>query len=238
MMSDGLALPISEWLQTLKLEQYNDIFEKNDLHTVSDLRAFSDTALSKIGVLLPGHRKRILAFLQKSLSQDLPVEEDAGERPVPMKRNIFHRNLSPSEQEIPPLTQNPLIPFESSGHEGTLHARPPIPPRIGCVPPVKFSATPSSAASQFRLPGSMPLKEPPSSTIADPPLCPARVSPPADDSRDTDGDTDETPRLVAPPLPAKRHRIESKSASRIPPPIPVRPPTIPPRIITPLVPQR
>ncbi|KAM4702268.1 arf-GAP with Rho-GAP domain, ANK repeat and PH domain-containing protein 1 isoform 2-T4 [Discoglossus pictus] len=233
-MSEGPSLPVSEWLQTLKLEQYNDIFQKNDIHTLSDLRTVSDEALTKFGVILPGHRKRILAFLQKSISQDFPME-DPGTKPVPMKRNIFRGTGSSPEQEIPPhnISPSPLQPLESIVHVDTVSGRPPIPPRKGTVPPVKFSFTPLPAP-QLSL--SLDFDDP-FYSIIDPPVCPPRDTLPIALRTERNGDSTGTPRMVAPPLPAKRHKMESKNLSRSPPALPTRPPAVPPRIVTPQVPQ-
>uniref|UniRef100_A0A803JRY8 SAM domain-containing protein n=1 Tax=Xenopus tropicalis TaxID=8364 RepID=A0A803JRY8_XENTR len=111
---------ISEWLHTLKLEQYLEPFESHGLYTVADLRALGDEELTKIGVLLPGHRRRILGFLQKSMSLEYPAEEAAC-RPVPMKRNVFRGGSTSSDQEAPPSMPNncPSVliapPYTSAG---------------------------------------------------------------------------------------------------------------------------
>ncbi|XP_053564754.1 arf-GAP with Rho-GAP domain, ANK repeat and PH domain-containing protein 1 isoform X2 [Bombina bombina] len=223
-MSEGSSLPISEWLRTLKLEQYNEVFQKNNFYTAFDLRAINDEELNKIGVVLPGHRKRILASLQKSTSIDCFME-DNGVKPVPMKRNIFRGTLSSPEQEMPPQIQNTLKPTESCGHGETPLVRPPIPPRKGTVPPIKFSFTPQPASTQLNLAA---LDEPFCTIAADPQKSPAQNSLPVHTIIQNDEGTEEAPRLSAPPLPAKRHKVESRS----PPAIPVRVPAVPPRIMS------
>ncbi|XP_053312586.1 arf-GAP with Rho-GAP domain, ANK repeat and PH domain-containing protein 1 [Spea bombifrons] len=220
-MAEDLSLPISECLQSLKLDQYADLFEKNDFHTVSDLRALSDEGLTQLGVHLPGHRKRIMAFLQKSISQDSSWESSL-ERPVAMKRSVFRETVS-SDQETPPHGQYPLIPPRPSVQARPACAPPPIPPRKGSAPPVKFSVNPPLSA-----PESWP--EPSSPAPADPIVCPVQAPSPTEGLLEKEETCDGAPQLVVPPLPAKRHKIENKSSSKTQRPLPVRPPVLPPRI--------
>ncbi|KAM8976315.1 arf-GAP with Rho-GAP domain, ANK repeat and PH domain-containing protein 1 [Pelodytes ibericus] len=223
-MTEGFSLPVSDWLQSLKLDQYTDLFEKNDFHTVADLRTLSDEGLTSIGVLLPGHRKRILAFLHKSISQD-QFPESIMDRPVAMKRNIFPKTSS-SELEIPPM--QPL----STSPQGT---RPPIPPRKGCVPPKKISVNP--LCPPIIIPESLPLEDPASPVTPDFNTGPVRTPLPAAGRLEDELIRDEMPKLIIPPLPAKRHKTENKHPNTTHPPLPARPPLVPPRVIPPLMPK-
>ncbi|XP_041438699.1 arf-GAP with Rho-GAP domain, ANK repeat and PH domain-containing protein 1 isoform X2 [Xenopus laevis] len=223
-MSEGPCL-ISEWLHTLKLEQYLELFEEHGLYTVTDLRALSDEELTKIGVMLPGHRKRILGFLQKSMSLEYPTEEVAC-RPVPMKRNVFKGGTTSSDQAVPPSMPNNCQSLQNSGQGGQVRVPPPIPPRKGCAPPFKFSFTLPSSTSPLQ--DSPPVEKsvfPPAVSLQS---TESKSHPVANEEKQSEG----SGHLVAPPLPAKRHKVENKSPSKSPPPLPVRPPVVPARTHT------
>ncbi|KAM4796199.1 LOW QUALITY PROTEIN: arf-GAP with Rho-GAP domain, ANK repeat and PH domain-containing protein 1 [Rhinophrynus dorsalis] len=232
-MSTGSELLISEWLQTLKLEQYNALFENNDLFWVSELRSLSDEGLTKIGVLLPGHRKRILSFLQKSMSLEYPMEESVA-RPVPAKRNIFRGGSSNSEQELTPVSQNPLISFECGGQTEVIRIPPPIPPRTGVTPPISFSITPPNVSVPIKIQEALLLEDVPCPAVADHPITESQDYTTSMNNMENNNEVAE---VTAPPLPAKRHRVENKGPKKSPPPIPARPPVVPPRIVTPLMPK-
>lgn len=210
---------MSEWLRALHLDQYAENFERHELSRVADCRQLTDEALTQLGVLLPGHRKRILSGLLKAFAEALPAVEGPQlppRRPVPLQRHVFRPSpaaaASPEEQEagsdlgLPP--QRELVPVPASLGP----APPPIPPRVGCRPPVKFSS-PSAFPEAPRAPPCAPLAGPappvPSSQLAGDGLLP-----------------EEAPR---PPLPAKRHQPESRIPSQRGPPVPSRPPVLPPR---------
>nr|XP_014347562.1 PREDICTED: arf-GAP with Rho-GAP domain, ANK repeat and PH domain-containing protein 1 [Latimeria chalumnae] len=109
---------------------------------------------------------------------------------------------------------------------------PPIPPRVGCRPPVKFSPIapvhPEPRPSLLTLSlenmqPSFPGHSPPSEQIG---------------SCENEGHSTHLELLhgpvdpVLPPLPAKRHTPDAKMP-RLPPPLPKRPPVAPPRTIAP-----
>ncbi|XP_069496367.1 arf-GAP with Rho-GAP domain, ANK repeat and PH domain-containing protein 1 isoform X3 [Ambystoma mexicanum] len=169
---EGPSPSVHDWLESLHLDQYKDIFEKNDYRTLSDCKLLSDKGLAQIGVLLPGHRKRILSGIEKCFSeglsgewceespisklQDIPKQTD---RPVPKPRTQrpATSNSSPGSQAIGPITDLSVLPpvglnsnsVRSSNLSGPRQPRPPIPPRAGCRPPVKFSTGPSLNSTDF-----------------------------------------------------------------------------------------
>lgn len=226
-MAEGTSLPMSEWLRALHLDQYIENFERSDLWCVSDCQHLTDEALTQLGVLLPGHRKRILSGLLKAFTESMPAVECPElppRRPVPMKRNIFRGHVgaavSPAQSDLgvaagekwaalpEPETLN-LIP-------------PPIPPRVGCRPPVKFSSPALPEFSLASLPES-PLLLDVSSPLLVPELPGGRLSP------EDVGFLEEARKFPFPPLPAKRHHLGSKPPSLKAPPVPLRPPSLPPR---------
>ncbi|XP_034615108.1 arf-GAP with Rho-GAP domain, ANK repeat and PH domain-containing protein 1-like [Trachemys scripta elegans] len=241
MMEEGASLPVAEWLRALHLDQYLESFEKNDLWKVSDCRNLTDEALTRIGIVLPGHRKRILlglqkAFMESPLATEGPVV--AARRPVPMKRNIFRVSAdavtTQAEPELkgdsvtPASRKSPLL-TELENPAGLSQVPPPIPPRLGCRPPVKFSSASSPVSAE--LSPTVPCRsEPPPFTDFAPPL-PAPL--PARDKLSLGPAVPEGKgKPPLPPLPMKRHQLETKPLSLKVPPLPSRPPLLPPRALS------
>ncbi|XP_026580596.1 arf-GAP with Rho-GAP domain, ANK repeat and PH domain-containing protein 1-like, partial [Pseudonaja textilis] len=219
-MAEGPSLALAEWLRTLRLDQYSEAFEQSQLRCLQDCQPLTDESLLRLGVLLPGHRKRILSALAKVFA-----ESPAGgpqlppRRPIPMKRHIFRTctsaTASQAEQEPKPDLAGPSskgLPtgWGSEAPVGLPLIPPPIPPRTSCHPPVKFSASfPDFPADVGLDSGLDPSPQPAGERLS--PLFLEEGAKPA--------------LAPLPPLPAKRHQLESK------PPVPLRPPTLPPRVV-------
>lgn len=129
------ALSVAEWLQALHLEQYTRLFEQHGLVWATECQGLSDARLVDMGVLLPGHRRRILAGLLRAHTPPAPAPRPTP-RPVPMKRHVFRS---------PPASTTPPEPLPVAKEDEGLPSAPPIPPRRSCVPPVCFS--PQSTAA-------------------------------------------------------------------------------------------
>ncbi|XP_067395186.1 arf-GAP with Rho-GAP domain, ANK repeat and PH domain-containing protein 1 isoform X2 [Emydura macquarii macquarii] len=236
-MEEGASLPVAEWLRALHLDQYLESFERNELWKVSDCRNLTDEALTRIGVLLPGHRKRILFGLQKAFAEALPATQGpelAARRPVPMKRNIFRVSAdagSPrAESEIKGVSATPAcrkspLPTEPGNPAGLSPVPPPIPPRVGCRPPVKFSSASPPVSAEPSPPVSSRVEPPSPADVI--PLLPAALP-----ARDKPGFADGKGKPPLPPLPAKRHQLETKPLSLKGPALPSRPPLLPPRAVS------
>ncbi|XP_057277153.1 arf-GAP with Rho-GAP domain, ANK repeat and PH domain-containing protein 1 [Pezoporus wallicus] len=201
-MEEEGSLPVASWLAALHLEQYAGCFQRRELLTVRDCRALTEQSLTQLGVLLPGHRRRILLGLQKAFAEGTPPGAPAP-KPVPMKRHVFRVSTAAApEQEHPrehPEPRSPLMELDQGA--SLTHHPPPIPPRVGCRPPLKFSAS---------LKGGSPEPSPSA------PPAPRGASPPP-------GTTRPPLRTPLPPLPAKRHQLEAKGQA------PQGPPELPPR---------
>ncbi|XP_029411763.1 arf-GAP with Rho-GAP domain, ANK repeat and PH domain-containing protein 1 isoform X2 [Nannospalax galili] len=135
------ALSVAEWLRALHLEQYTVLFEQHGLVWATECQGLSDARLMDMGMLLPGHRRRILAGLHRAHASPAPVPRPAP-RPVPMKRHIF-RSL--------PVPATPPEPQPTAREEEGPPVAPPIPPRRSCLPPTCFG-TSSTAAPDPVLP--------------------------------------------------------------------------------------
>nr|XP_040140840.1 arf-GAP with Rho-GAP domain, ANK repeat and PH domain-containing protein 1 isoform X4 [Ictidomys tridecemlineatus] len=142
-MAEGgdAALSVAEWLRALHLEQYTGLFEQHGLVWATECQGLSDARLMDMGMLLPGHRRRILAGLLRAHAPPAPAPRPTP-RPVPMKRHVFRS---------PPVSTTPPESLPTAGQDEMPPAAPPIPPRKSCLPPSCF-ATPSAAAPDPVLP--------------------------------------------------------------------------------------
>uniref|UniRef100_A0A8C0ZH44 ArfGAP with RhoGAP domain, ankyrin repeat and PH domain 1 n=1 Tax=Cyanistes caeruleus TaxID=156563 RepID=A0A8C0ZH44_CYACU len=173
MAEGGGSLPVAAWLSALHLDQYVESFQQSELWSVWDCRALTDEELTRLGVLLPGHRRRILLGLQKAFVEAPPpagTQQPPASKPVPMKRHIFRLSAATGPE-------HPEPPAASCSHLPALED--PSPPALGEKPPAD-----------------------------------GRTRPPL------------------PPLPAKRHQLETKCQSLKAPPLPDRPPVLPPRAVS------
>ncbi|XP_069409078.1 arf-GAP with Rho-GAP domain, ANK repeat and PH domain-containing protein 1 isoform X2 [Ovis canadensis] len=195
---DG-ALSVAEWLRALHLEQYTRLFEQHGLVWATDCQGLSDTRLVDMGMVLPGHRRRILAGLLRAHTPPAPAPRLAP-RPVPMKRHVFRS---------PPTPTTPPEPLPAAGEDEGLPTAPPIPPRKSCLPPTCFSA-PSTAAPDPVVP---PLPAKRHLTELSLPPVPPRTGPPRP--------------LVS--LPSKEEKLLSPPSPPPPQPEPAEPPATFPR---------
>uniref|UniRef100_A0A8C9QC10 Arf-GAP with Rho-GAP domain, ANK repeat and PH domain-containing protein 1 n=1 Tax=Spermophilus dauricus TaxID=99837 RepID=A0A8C9QC10_SPEDA len=145
-MAEGgdAALSVAEWLRALHLEQYTGLFEQHGLVWATECQGLSDARLMDMGMLLPGHRRRILAGLLRAHAPPAPAPRPTP-RPVPMKRHVFRS---------PPVSTTPPESLPTAGQDEMPPAAPPTPPRKprkSCLPPACF-ATPSAAAPDPVLP--------------------------------------------------------------------------------------
>uniref|UniRef100_A0A9J7ZQU0 Arf-GAP with Rho-GAP domain, ANK repeat and PH domain-containing protein 1 n=1 Tax=Cyprinus carpio carpio TaxID=630221 RepID=A0A9J7ZQU0_CYPCA len=88
--------PVSDWLSGLRLDQYCPAFQEAGLGTLWECQDLSSAQLQRMGVALPGHRKRILGSLRKLLPSEAGMEEDEEreeDRPVARERTKFRASL-------------------------------------------------------------------------------------------------------------------------------------------------
>lgn len=167
-----VALSVAEWLRALHLEQYAGLFEQHGLVWATECQGLSDARLLDMGMLLPGHRRRILAGLLRAHTPPTPAPRPSP-RPVPMKRHVFRSPPAPAPA-APPAAPAPSEPEPAAGEEEGLPTAPPIPPRRSCLPPACFSAPPAAAPDPVLppLPAKRHLAE-----LSGPPV-PPRTGPP------------------------------------------------------------
>ncbi|XP_040345033.1 arf-GAP with Rho-GAP domain, ANK repeat and PH domain-containing protein 1 [Herpailurus yagouaroundi] len=194
------ALSVAEWLRALHLEQYTGLFEQHGLVWATECQGLSDARLVDMGMLLPGHRRRILAGLLRAHTPPSPAPRPTP-RPVPMKRHVFRS---------PPVPAAPPEPLPTAGEDEGLPTAPPIPPRRSCLPPTCFSA-PSAAAPDPVLP---PLPAKRHLAEFNVPPVPPRTG---------------TPRQLV-SLPSREEELLSLPPSSPPQPAPEEPPATFPRV--------
>ncbi|NXO51298.1 ARAP3 protein, partial [Aramus guarauna] len=72
---------IADWLATIHLERYRDVFKQHGYHVARDVASLDGSHLQQIGITATGHRKRILNLVQQtrmlSRSQGGPTAGDA-----------------------------------------------------------------------------------------------------------------------------------------------------------------
>ena len=82
--SDTRHFEVSEWLLKIGLEQYGDLFHRNDLDSKEVLDSLTDSDLETIGVESLGHRRKLLAEIKKLSSRkttEQPVLQSRPARP-------------------------------------------------------------------------------------------------------------------------------------------------------------
>ncbi|RMB93078.1 hypothetical protein DUI87_30584 [Hirundo rustica rustica] len=75
---------IADWLATIHLERYRDVFEQHGYHVARDAASLDSHHLQQMGITATGHRKRILALAQQtrvlSRSRGRPAAGDGRSR--------------------------------------------------------------------------------------------------------------------------------------------------------------
>ncbi|OWK62710.1 Arf-GAP with Rho-GAP domain, ANK repeat and PH domain-containing protein 1 [Lonchura striata] len=137
-MEEEGSLPVAAWLSALHLDQYVESFQQSELWSVWDCRALTDEGLTRLGVLLPGHRRRILLGLQKAFAEaPLPAgaQQPPATKPVPMKRHIFRPSAAAGPEQPEPRG----LPGPAKRHQLETKCQnlkgPPLPDRPPVLPP-------------------------------------------------------------------------------------------------------
>uniref|UniRef100_A0A8B9CZW3 ArfGAP with RhoGAP domain, ankyrin repeat and PH domain 3 n=1 Tax=Anser brachyrhynchus TaxID=132585 RepID=A0A8B9CZW3_9AVES len=97
---------IADWLATIHLERYRDVFKQHGIHVARDALALDGDHLQQLGITATGHRKRILNLAQQTRLHTSSQEKDPAPplvKPIPKPRTVFYRPKSePGSAPTPP----------------------------------------------------------------------------------------------------------------------------------------
>uniref|UniRef100_A0A9J8DFC3 ArfGAP with RhoGAP domain, ankyrin repeat and PH domain 1 n=1 Tax=Cyprinus carpio carpio TaxID=630221 RepID=A0A9J8DFC3_CYPCA len=93
-----LLIPVSDWLSGLRLDQYCPAFQEAGLGTLWECQDLSSAQLQRMGVALPGHRKRILGSLRPP---PVPPRVTPNRPPVPFTPGSVTMATAPEPISIP-----------------------------------------------------------------------------------------------------------------------------------------
>ncbi|XP_055081857.1 arf-GAP with Rho-GAP domain, ANK repeat and PH domain-containing protein 1-like isoform X3 [Periophthalmus magnuspinnatus] len=66
-MTSDSCISLPDWLNMLRLEQYKEVFLSAGLTTLQECRTLTQERLEQMGINLPGHQRRILSSLNKTI---------------------------------------------------------------------------------------------------------------------------------------------------------------------------
>ncbi|KAM9358599.1 arf-GAP with Rho-GAP domain, ANK repeat and PH domain-containing protein 1 [Symphorus nematophorus] len=105
---------VLDWLSVLRLEQYSEAFQSAGLVTLRQCRNLTPDQLERMGITLPGHRRRILASLNKThVNSD--TQSDTHSQPVQTERERRSEEIGPAkvlcrERPVPiPGEEKPVL---------------------------------------------------------------------------------------------------------------------------------
>ncbi|XP_076591200.1 arf-GAP with Rho-GAP domain, ANK repeat and PH domain-containing protein 1 isoform X2 [Chaetodon auriga] len=99
-----------DWLCVLRLEQYSEAFQSAGLATLQQCRNLTADHLERMGITLPGHRRRILASLSKTHgSGDTHCQLVQSENDQRLEETR-HVKVLPRERPVPiPVEEKPIL---------------------------------------------------------------------------------------------------------------------------------
>uniref|UniRef100_A0A8B9RTN7 ArfGAP with RhoGAP domain, ankyrin repeat and PH domain 3 n=1 Tax=Accipiter nisus TaxID=211598 RepID=A0A8B9RTN7_9AVES len=219
---------IADWLATIHLERYRDVFKQHGYHVARDAALLDGNHLQQIGITATGHRKRILNLAQQtrmlSQFQGGPAAGDAHFRatevldasqagkdamkPVPKPRTVFPR--SKPEQSLPPVPPaRGFVPGESSTDLDSPDPTPALPAGPGAAVAMGMGASRlrarESAREETRLPPAPDHGQTLEASEKSPPSAPSvppRHSHRVPAAKPSPGSVPEGHPVSSPPLPA------------------------------------
>uniref|UniRef100_A0A8C9YQI3 ArfGAP with RhoGAP domain, ankyrin repeat and PH domain 1 n=1 Tax=Sander lucioperca TaxID=283035 RepID=A0A8C9YQI3_SANLU len=99
------CLTVWDWLCVLRLEQYSEAFRSEGLATLGQCRNLTPDQLERMGITLPGHQRRILASLNKTLGNS-DTQSDTHSHLLQSERDqrleeIGHAKVLQRERPVP-----------------------------------------------------------------------------------------------------------------------------------------
>ncbi|KFQ36657.1 Arf-GAP with Rho-GAP domain, ANK repeat and PH domain-containing protein 3, partial [Merops nubicus] len=124
---------IADWLATIHLERYQDVFKQHGYHVARDVASLDGDHLQQIGITATGHRKRILNLVRQTrVLRQAQEGLAAGDthfqateknpapplvKPVPKPRTVFPRS-KPEQGSAPTPSARTTVPAHSPGSDG------------------------------------------------------------------------------------------------------------------------
>uniref|UniRef100_A0A8U7P866 ArfGAP with RhoGAP domain, ankyrin repeat and PH domain 3 n=1 Tax=Corvus moneduloides TaxID=1196302 RepID=A0A8U7P866_CORMO len=153
---------IADWLATIHLERYRDVFKQHGYHVAGDATSLDSHHLQQIGITATGHRKRILNLAQQTrmLTSRLRGRDSAREetRPSPSRGQTLEASekCPPSVPCVPPRHRHrgpAAEPSPGSAPEGPAAPSPalPAPARRGPSPCPRAAAQPGSGQARLEM---------------------------------------------------------------------------------------
>uniref|UniRef100_A0A672UI72 ArfGAP with RhoGAP domain, ankyrin repeat and PH domain 3 n=1 Tax=Strigops habroptila TaxID=2489341 RepID=A0A672UI72_STRHB len=111
---------IADWLATIHLERYRDVFKQHGYHVARDAASLDSDHLQQLGITATGHRKRILNLQRVAApAQASPLEKDPAPplvKPVPKPRTVFPRS-KPEQGSAPAPPARTTVPAHGPGRD-------------------------------------------------------------------------------------------------------------------------
>uniref|UniRef100_A0A8C3K851 ArfGAP with RhoGAP domain, ankyrin repeat and PH domain 3 n=1 Tax=Calidris pygmaea TaxID=425635 RepID=A0A8C3K851_9CHAR len=105
---------IADWLATIHLEKYRDVFKQHGYHVARDAVLLDGDQLQQIGITATGHRKRILNLAQQTRMLTLEALEKSSTSAPSVPPRLSHRvpAAEPNPGSVPEghPTSNPSLP--------------------------------------------------------------------------------------------------------------------------------
>ncbi|XP_078102508.1 arfGAP with RhoGAP domain, ankyrin repeat and PH domain 1 isoform X2 [Sander vitreus] len=123
------CLTVWDWLCVLRLEQYSEAFRSEGLATLRQCRNLTPDQLERMGITLPGHQRRILASLNKTLGNS-DTQSDTHSHLLQSERDqrleeIGHAKVLQRERPVPiPVEEKPVPKEREEGDGETLRPTP------------------------------------------------------------------------------------------------------------------
>ncbi|NXL86845.1 ARAP3 protein, partial [Alectura lathami] len=153
-------LDIADWLATIHLERYRDLFKQHGFHLARDVAALDSEYLQQLGVTATGHRKRILNLAQQTrLCRDPPprapqMDEDATKAEpgaAPDAFGVQQRSAIPGQASA--LEKDPAPPLvRPVPKPRTVFYRPKLEQGLAPTPPARSTRGASSQIQGLPIP--------------------------------------------------------------------------------------
>uniref|UniRef100_A0A8B9G291 Arf-GAP with Rho-GAP domain, ANK repeat and PH domain-containing protein 3 n=1 Tax=Amazona collaria TaxID=241587 RepID=A0A8B9G291_9PSIT len=112
---------IADWLATIHLERYRDVFKQHGYHVARDAASLDSDRLQQLGITATGHRKRILNLVGPTAP---PLDKDPAPplvKPIPKPRTVFPRS-KPEQGSVPAPLAHTTVPAHTQRDDGATAA--------------------------------------------------------------------------------------------------------------------